>query len=484
MIDARVTTRLMAMPVLWMGSVQMVFGGLSVALFRDDVARVFLEPGLAMLLGGGVLFWKMRRTNLALASYQDALFYAVATWVVTGLLGALPILYIEHVSFADAVFESVSALTTTGATVLSGLDNMPLTFLLYRQFLQWMGGLGIVIFVVAVLPMLNVGGMRLLKAETPGPMKNDKLSPRIADTARHLWGVYITATLACALCYWLGGMTVFDAFAHSLATVSTGGFSTHDASMGYFDSQLLLAIADVFMLVGAISFAVHFRAVHRADLKVYWVDEETRIFLLIVICLSLILTAYLLATEVFTDVLECLGRSFFHVISFITSTGFAADDFVSWPAAAGFLLVFSGYLGGCSGSTAGGNKIIRNILTIKLVNQAMGHILHPRSIYTLKYQRRPVAEDVQGSVMGFMSFAAASSAVLTLMMMATGLNFWSAFTAVAACINVLGPGFDQVGANFKPVSDAGKWILSGAMILGRLEYFTVFALLSPRLWRA
>lgn len=203
MIDARVTTRLMAMPVLWMGSVQMVFGGLSVALFRDDVARVFLEPGLAMLLGGGVLFWKMRRTNLALASYQDALFYAVATWVVTGLLGALPILYIEHVSFADAVFESVSALTTTGATVLSGLDNMPLTFLLYRQFLQWMGGLGIVIFVVAVLPMLNVGGMRLLKAETPGPMKNDKLSPRIADTARHLWGVYITATLACALCYWL-----------------------------------------------------------------------------------------------------------------------------------------------------------------------------------------------------------------------------------------------------------------------------------------
>ncbi len=210
------------------------------------------------MLASLLISWLFRNSKLNQVTFRDALLFSTLTWVLVGLLGGIPIKLVTGVNFADATFESVSALSTAGATILSGLDNMPAAFLLYRQFLQWMGGLGVVIFVVAVLPMLNVGGMRLLKAETPGPIKDEKLSPRISKTAHYLWGVYLVITLACALAYYLAGMTAYDAIAHSFSTVSTGGFSTHDASMWYFQSHTLLMIANVFMLLGAINFALHF----------------------------------------------------------------------------------------------------------------------------------------------------------------------------------------------------------------------------------
>ena len=240
MVHLNITLRLLALPIVWVGIVQLVFAALSEWLFLDHMVVSFLIPSLSMLSVGAILYFKYRTIDLSKASYRDALIYATATWIVSGILAAIPIEIIAGVSFTDAVFESISALTTTGATVLSGLDSMPKTFLMYRQFLQWMGGLGIVIFVVAVLPMLNVGGMKLLKAETPGPVKDDKLSPRVSSTAHYLWGVYIFITLACIMAYYIGGMSLFDAVAHSFTTVSTGGFSTHDASMGYFNSHTLL----------------------------------------------------------------------------------------------------------------------------------------------------------------------------------------------------------------------------------------------------
>lgn len=483
MINWRVTLRLLAFPIIWMASVQLIFAALSLFVFKDRVVTSFIAPGASLFFIALLLLINLRKADLAKANFRDALIYATITWAVIGTLGAIPIILVTDVSIVDGIFESISGLTTTGATILSGLDGMPPTFLLYRQFLQWMGGLGIVIFVVAILPMLNVGGMKLLKAETPGPIKNEKLTPRVANTAHYLWAVYLTITLLCIFSYYIAGMSFYDAIAHAFTTVSTGGFSTHDASMWYYQSHLLLWISNLFMLAGAINFGLHFRVAHKRRVRGYYDDEETRYFIYIISVLAVILTSLLLLKDTYTNTLEAFSFSTFHIISFITSTGFGAAGYTDWPPVAGFLLVFVGYLGGCAGSTAGGNKIIRNIIVAKIINLNIKQTIHPRAIFTIKYQGIPVKEDVRHAIMAFMTFAAGSSLLFTLSLMATGLDFWSAFTAVAACVNVLGPGFGEVGANFQPVTDTGTLILSIAMIVGRLEYFTVFALFTRTFWQ-
>ncbi|EWS96449.1 potassium transporter [Pseudoalteromonas sp. SCSIO_11900] len=483
MINWRVTLRLLAFPIIWMASVQLIFAALSLFVFKDRVVTSFIAPGASLFFIALLLLINLRKANLAKANFRDALIYATITWAVIGILGAIPIILVTDVSIVDGIFESISGLTTTGATILSDLDGMPPTFLLYRQFLQWMGGLGIVIFVVAILPMLNVGGMKLLKAETPGPIKDEKLTPRVASTAHYLWGVYLTITLLCTLAYYVGGMSFYDAIAHAFTTVSTGGFSTHDASMWYYQSHLLLWISNLFMIAGAVNFGLHFRVAHKRSIRGYYDDEETRYFIYIIMVLTALLTSLLLLKDTYTNTLEAFSFSMFHIISFITSTGFGAAGYTDWPPVAGFLLVFVGYLGGCAGSTAGGNKIIRNIIVAKIINLNIKQTIHPRAIFTIKYQGISVTEDIRHAIMAFMTFAAGSSLLFTLLLMATGLDFWSAFTAVAACVNVLGPGFGEVGSNFQPVTDTGTLILSIAMIVGRLEYFTVFALFTRTFWQ-
>lgn len=473
------------MPMLWMGIVQGTFGLLSLFVFQDHISGDFFTPSIGMLVGVFLFSVILRKSELHKVTFRDALIFASLTWVLTGFLGALPIHFVTKVSMTDAIFESISGLTTTGATVLSGLDDMPKSFLLYRQFLQWMGGLGVVIFVVAVLPMLNVGGMRLLKAETPGPIKDDKLSPRINKTAHYLWGVYLTITVMCALAYYLAGMSAYDAIAHSFTTVSTGGFSTYDASMWHFESHLILMLSNIFMMLGAISFGLHFRVFRNgfAGLRLYASDEESRVFILTAIALSVILGWYIFSHSAYEDFLTSLSFAMFSVVSFMTSTGFGAADLSSWPAASALFLVFCAYLGGCSGSTAGGNKFVRDIIIFKVIRREIRQLTYPRAILPIRYQGRVVAPDVTNSVMAFMSLAALTTVVFTLLMMSTGLDFWSSFTAVVACINVLGPGFGAVASNFQPVSDPGIWILNLAMILGRLEYFTVLAMLLPHFWK-
>lgn len=482
MLNLTNTLLLLSVPVLWMGLVQLCFGLLSRWVFGDELMAAFLESALPMLLMPLLLVGSARKKRLAAVSYRDALLFATLTWVVSGILGAIPIMRILGVSFTDAVFESTSALTTTGATILIGLDGMPPTFLLYRQFLQWMGGLGVVIFVVAVLPMLNVGGMRLLRAETPGPVKDEKLSPRIAHTSHYLWLVYVLITVLCTLAFYWGGMSFYDAVAHSFTAVSTGGFSTHDSSMWFYQSHLLLALSNVFMLLGAISFALHFGFLSSGKLSVYWRNEEARVFLLAVLLLSLILAGWLFVMGRY-DVGEALSFALFHVASFITSTGFGAADLSSWPAGTDLFLVSVAYLGGCAGSTAGGNKVIRDIVVFKMFQRQLRQLLHPQAVIPIRYNGEVVDAAVRNAVMAFLFFAAVNSVVFTLLLILTGLDVWSAFTAVAACVNVLGPGFGEVGSNFQPVSDAGTWLLSAAMIIGRLEYLTVFALLLPAFWR-
>ncbi len=483
MITNRAIFLLLALPVGLMGIVQIVFAVLSVSVFHDHEETEFFIPAICMIIFALLLLAAVRKFDVSKIGFRDSLVFATSTWVVTSVLGAIPILLVTQVSFVDAVFESISAMTTTGATVLSGLDQMPLSFLLYRQFLQWLGGLGVVIFVVAVLPMLNVGGMKLLKAETPGPVKDEKLSPRIANTAHYLWLVYVSLTVLCALGYYLAGMNGYDAIAHSLTTVSTGGFSTHDASMGYFQNPVILIVSDLFMLLGAVSFALHFRVLRARNAGIYWHDEETRVFLLLVIFLSLLIAAMLMENGIYAEGPTAFNQAAFHLVSFITSTGYGAAGFTEWPNAVIFLLVFASYLGGCAGSTAGGNKFIRNILSIKLIVLEMKRLIHPRGFFAVKYQGKPVEVSVLSATVAFMSVAAFSSMALTLALMVSGLDFWTSFTAVAACLNVLGPAFGQLGSNFEPANDASTWILCGAMILGRLEYFTVLALFSPKFWR-
>ncbi|WP_174234203.1 TrkH family potassium uptake protein [Vibrio sp. dhg] len=485
MINLKNTVRLLVMPMLWMGIVQGSFGLLSLFIFQDHISGDFFSPSAVMILSAFLLSVLLRKSELHKVTFRDALMFASLTWVLTGFLGALPIHFVTKVSMTDAIFESISALTTTGATILAGLDDMPKSFLLYRQFLQWMGGLGVVIFVVAVLPMLNVGGMRLLKAETPGPIKDDKLSPRINKTAHYLWGVYLAITVACALAYYFAGMSAYDAIAHSFTTVSTGGFSTHDASMWHFESHLILMLSNIFMMLGAISFGLHFRVFQSgfSGLRLYASDEESRVFILTAIALSFVLGWYIFSHSAYDDFLTSLSFAMFSVVSFMTSTGFGAADLGSWPAASALFLVFCAYLGGCSGSTAGGNKFVRDIITFKVIRREIRQLTHPRAILPIRYQGRVVTSDVTNAVMAFMSLAALTTVVFTLLMMATGLDFWSSFTAVVACINVLGPGFGVVASNFQPVSDTGIWILNLAMILGRLEYFTVLAMLLPHFWK-
>ena len=466
-----------------MAVVQLAFALVSYTVFLDHEEAEFLSPALSLLAISALLFVSGARLDTARIGFRDALVFAVATWCVAGFAGAVPIIQITGVSITDGVFESISALTTTGATVLSGLDALPKTFLLYRQFLQWLGGLGIVIFVVAVLPMLNVGGMRLLRMETPGPMKDDKVSPRIAKTAHHLWLVYVVLTLLCALSYYLVGMSPFDAVAHSFSTVSTGGFSTHDASLGYFNSHLVLFVSNIFMLAGAINFALHFRVWKTHKLHRYWRDEEFRIFLFVVFVLSMLITVGLVRENHYTDATEAASYALFHLVSFITSTGFGASDFTDWPLSVVFLLFVAGYIGGCAGSTAGGNKIVRNILTMKVLGREIKRLIHPSGTFIVKYQGKSVDDDVVSATISFMCFAAFFSVFISLLLMATGLDFWSSLSAVAACLNVLGPAFGKLSSNFQAVSDVGTWLLSATMVLGRLEYFTVLALFSRYFWR-
>ncbi|MCB1616516.1 MAG: TrkH family potassium uptake protein [Pseudomonadales bacterium] len=483
MINRKATLFLTTFPIALMGFSQLFFGLLSFALFHDHQEFAFLEPATLMLIGATFCLLISKNHDMSRINFRDSLLFSTLTWTICGLFGAAPIILIAHVSLTDGVFESVSALTTTGATVLTGLDDLPKSFLLYRQFLQWIGGLGVVVFVVAILPMLNVGGMKLLKAETPGPVKDQKLSPRVSHAAHYLWIIYLCLSLLCALAYKFAGMSTFDAIAHSLSTVSTGGFSTHDASMGYFHNPLLLMVSDIFMLSGAISFVIHFKTFRSRHLATFWKNEETRVFLLIILVLTIGITTLLLRSHTYEDIPYALNVSLFHLISFITSTGFGANDLSHWPTATVFILVFASYLGGCSGSTAGGNKIIRMIIATKLIGLELKRLLHPNGVFLVKYENRTVEPDIMSATIAFLAIVAFFSCLFTVALMMTGLDFWSSFTAVAACLNVLGPAFGELGSNFQPVSDAGTWLLSVAMILGRLEYFTVLALFLPAFWR-
>lgn len=451
-------------------------------LYHDGETMHFSLLVLFSLLSG-LTVWLLSARRKTHLRTRDGFLIVALLWLVTSLLGGLPFVFGLGLSLVDALFESVSAFTTTGATVITGLDNLPPSILFFRQEMEWLGGIGVVVSAIAVLPMLGIGGMQMFKAETPGPMKDEKLTPRIAHTAQALWKLYLVMTVACALLYWVGGMSLFDAVAHSLSTVSTGGFSTHDASLGYFDSLFIEIVASLFMLMGGVSFGVHFLVWKQVSLRPYWQSVEVRVFLLFVLAVILVTSAVLYFDGAKGSILESIRYAFFTVASVATSTGFGIDDFSIWPAMLPMLLILISFVGGCAGSTAGGMKVIRFVIMGKGAKLEIQRLMHPFMIKSLQLQGKLIDVRVADAVRGFFSVYAATFVLFLLFLMAQGLDQVTAFSAVATCMNNLGPGLGEVASNFQSLTDSTKLILSFAMLLGRLEIFTLLVVLTPAFWR-
>ena len=453
-------------------------------LYDEGVATPFVDSFLLLLLTGLLLFLPFRNARAELRR-RDGFLVVLLFWFVLGSAGGLPMYLSEALSLSltDAVFESISGLTTTGATVVTGLDALPKSILFYRQELQWLGGMGIIVLAVAVLPMLGIGGMQLYRAETPGPVKDSKLTPRITGTAKALWLIYLGLTVACGLAYWLAGMTPFDAIAHAFSTVSTGGNSTHDASLGYFDSTTIELIAILFMFLSAVNFGLHFAALNQRRFSAYLRDAEFRTFFSVMIGVSLIIGGYLYATDTFHTLRQGFVEGLFHVVSIGTSTGFTTQAFYSWPSFVPVLLIYVSFMGGCSGSTGGGMKVIRVLLLFKQGSRELKRLVHPSGQFLVKVGRKPVSDKIIEAVWGFFAAYFGLTILMVLMLMASGLDQDTAFSAVAATLNNMGPGLGQVALNYAGISDFAKWVLVMAMLLGRLEIFTLLVLFTPGFWR-
>ncbi|WP_337881494.1 TrkH family potassium uptake protein [Rheinheimera sp.] len=456
-----------------------------VAYWYQDGAGVPFLLSFVLSIGIGLLIWYPNRQEKSELKVRDGFLIVVLFWTVLGAVGALPFWLSDkpEMNLAAAMFEAFSGLTTTGATVLTGLETLPKAILFYRQQLQWFGGMGIIVLAVAILPMLGVGGMQLYRAETPGPVKDNKMTPRIADTAKHLWFIYLAITVACTLAFYVAGMDWFDAICHAFSTVAIGGFSTYDASIGYFNSVSINMICVVFLLLSSVNFPLHFAAIRGKSVKTYWRDPEFKAFLWIQLSLVMLCFLVLLEEQIYPDWRSALNHGVFQAVSMSTTAGFSTASFVAWPLFLPILLIFASFIGGCAGSTAGGLKVVRVLLLFLQGKRELNRLVHPRAIYSIKLGRRPVDDRIVEAVWGFFAAYAFVFVVIMLLLLLIGLDNISAFTATAACLNNLGPGLGEVAANFASVPDAGKWVLVVAMIFGRLEIFTLLVLFIPAFWK-
>lgn len=472
-----------------LGSLLMLFSltqlpPLLLSLFYADGAASGFVLALLFTFAAGLAFWWPARRCARELRTRDGFLVVTLFWTVIGSFGSLPFLFAPNmsISITNALFESISGLTTTGATVLTGLDTLPRSLLYYRQQLQWLGGLGIIAIAVAILPMLGIGGLQLYRAESPGPVKNDKLMPRVTETAKALLYLYLALTIACALAYYVAGMSPFDAITHSFSTVAIGGFSTHDANMAWFDSPLIDGIAIFFMIVSGINFALHFYTWRQGSLRHYWQDTEFRFYIGLLASAALITIPCLIGYGVY-DTKDALSKGLFMVVSISTTTGFNTADPQSWPTFLPYFLFYMAIIGACAGSTGGGIKVIRIVLIVKQGFREIKRLIHPSAVIPIKLGNARVPDRVVEAVWGFFSVYVMAYMVMLLLLLAVGLDITTAFTAVGACINNLGPGLGEVAETYGSLPSTAKWILCFGMLLGRLEVFTLLVLLSPHFWR-
>ncbi|MDC0405734.1 TrkH family potassium uptake protein [Gammaproteobacteria bacterium] len=471
-------------PLLNLFSILIMFFSLSFVIpmavsliFNDSSLNIFIIT-FVIIFSLGLFGWLFSRDAEDDLSQKDGFIIITFFWVVLSIAGSIPFILIG-MPLVDAFFESMSGITTTGATVISNLGDLPESVLFYRQLLQWMGGMGLIVLAIAVMPLLGIGGGQLYKTEIPGAMNDQKLTPRIKETAQALWLIYLVLTVFCALFYYFAGMNGFDAVSHSLSTVSIGGFSTHDESIGYFNNGLIEAVCITFMLLSALSFTLHYFAIYMKKPLKYFHDPELKFFIsILLVIFTISMAVNLLSTEE-----ASMRELLFHTVSIVTTTGFAIGDTSQWNPSIGFLLLIGAFIGACSGSVGGGIKSWRVLIMINYAYINLKKMIHPSAVISLKIGNKNVENDVASSVWGFFSIYVISFVILLLGLVMTGLDFESAFSAIGACLNNLGPGLGEVSQTYESVSPAGKGILSFAMILGRLEIFTLLVLFTPVFWR-
>ena len=459
---------------------------LAVAYFGGDKGLAAYDTAFLITLGSGVMIFIATRRFRRQLLPRDGFLLVTLVWTVLPAFATLPLLlHLPQMSFTDAYFETMSGLTTTGATVMTGLDELPLSINVWRHLLVWMGGMGIVVLAVAILPLLGVGGSQLYKAETAGPFKETKLTPRIAQTAKGLYTVYFAVSAACFFSFHIAGMSWADAFMHMCSIMGLGGFSSHDASFGYFDSQAIESVAVVFMLIAGFNFSMHFLAWRKRSLRGYLTDIEGQAFVAVTLGGALVIAVFLLLHGQYPDFATSLRYALFNTVSIATTTGLANTDYNLWPPFAPVLMLLLCCFATCAGSTGGGIKMIRAIVLIKQARRELIRIVHPRVVNPVTLGGAMVDNPVIFAVLAFMQLWGVAVIGLTFALVWTGLDLVSAFSAVIACITNTGPGLNQVGpaSNYSVLNDFGTWVCSFAMLIGRLELMSVLVLLTPDFWR-
>ena len=475
--------RVLALVILMFGLTMLLPLGLSWAM--HDGAEGAFDEAILLTVGTGLGLWYATRNEKRDLTIRDGFLMVALVWTVLPIYASLPLIIQLDASFTDAYFEAVSGLTTTGATAFEGLDNFPVSINFWRTQLVWLGGMGLIVLAVAILPLLGIGGRQMFKAETPGPMKDSKMTPRLAETAKGLWVVYALITVCCIFAYRWAGMSWLDAIMHSFSTMGLGGFSSHDASFGYFNSQAIEAVCIFFMLLAGVNFATHFMAISGRSIRPYISDPEARWFLLVTIGSVLGIAAFLDAHGVYPSFSEALRFSAFNVVSIATTTGYANTDYNLWPFFAPLWMLFLCSFVTSAGSTGGGIKMIRAILLYKQVYRELIRAMHPNAVHPVKVGSTVMPNNILFAVLAFAFLYMVSIVTMTLLLSFTGLEIVTAFSAVVASINNTGPGLNQVGpaANFGGLSDFQTWVCTFAMLLGRLEIFTLLVVLTPAFWR-
>jgi trk system potassium uptake protein TrkH len=451
----------------------------------DGKASAFLIAAAVSSGTGAVISLATRRHARELKP-RDGFLLATLSWVLMSLSATIPLnMVIPGLSFTDSFFEAMSGLTTTGSTILSGLDELPPSINMWRHTLHWLGGLGIIVLAVAILPLLGVGGMQLYKAEAPGPVKDEKLTPRITETAKSLWVVYVLMTLAGIVALRVAGMGWFDAICHGMSALALGGFSTHDASIGYFNSPAIEIVLMVLLVAASLNFARHFIALRRLTLRPYRQDPEARAIAVVLSVSVAGVTLLLWLEKVYPDFWTALRHASFNVISMATTTGFVTQNFENWPAFAPIWLLFLTCIVCSTGSTGGGIKMFRTLLLARQAGRELKLLVHPNAIWPVRIGGKPVPDHIGDSVLAFIFLYFMTVVTLTFAMLLTGLDFDSSFSAIVASINNAGPGLATVGPihNFQRLSDVQTWICTAAMLVGRLEIFSVLVLFTPAFWR-
>lgn len=480
-----------ATPLYILGILLMLKGGtmlipLGVSLGYGDGEHWAFISSFLVTFSTGFLLWLTLHYSRGDLRIRDGFLIVVLFWSVLSLFSTLPFMIAHNprLDFVHALFEATSGLTTTGATVLTGLNDMPKSILYYRQQLHFLGGMSIIVLAVAVLPMLGIGGMQILRAEMTGPVKDNKLTPRIAQTAKAFWYIYLGLTILCTFAYWIAGMNLFDAIGHAYSTVATGGFSTYDQSIGYFNSPLIEAVAIVFMFVGSINFALHYFAMHRGGFSVYGNDPELKTFVGILLVSTLIIVAILIGAGTFPNHVDAVRYGLFQVVSAATTTGFLTTNFSTWPSFIPVLVLFIALIGGCAASTAGGFKVIRCLLLHKQGFREIERLIHPNGMFRIKLGNQVLPDSVINSIWAYFATFTIVYVILLLVLIAMGLDHLNAFAALTACLSNFGPGLYDVAEHYADVNEGSKYVLVLAMLLGRLEIFSLLVLFTPTFWRS